>query len=49
MKVGLEEMKLEVWVRRQVEVIRGQDKVGNQPGLEYSRLKEPIRDHNRNF
>lgn len=48
-KVGLEEMKLEVWVRRQVEVIRGQDKVGNQPGLVYSRLKEPIRDHNRNF
>lgn len=42
-------MKLEVRVRRQVEVIRGQDKVGNQPGLEYSRLKEPVRDHNRNF
>lgn len=47
--MGLEEMKLEVRVRRQVEVIRGQDRVGNQPGLVHSRLKEPIRDHNRNF
>ena len=45
-KVDLEEQKLEVWVRTQVEAIGGQDKVGNQPGLFCSRLKEHVREHN---